>query len=157
MKTLAFRSGRSSTEQRYFVLAHTAVEPSQAEWDAYCQAVAGVMPEARSTVHAFVATDGGGPNPAQRRQLAAAFARGRVEGWTHVFTTDGFVRGIVTAFRWIARAHATAHVPAEFAHVCTECGLSPSHVLNDFVELQKELPRVHGIGLLEYSSQRPTP
>lgn len=153
MKTLAFRSG-GSHDRPYFVLAHTVAAPDPEEWQQYVSAVAEVMTTVSATMHVFVATDGGSPNPAQRKQLAAAFGSSKADSWTHVFTTDSFIRGVVTAFRWIARAHATAHAPEDFPRVCNEYGVSPIAVLRDFTEAQKLLPRVNGISRLEYALER---
>ncbi|HEX4352636.1 MAG TPA: hypothetical protein VHZ95_06980 [Polyangiales bacterium] len=141
MKTFASRHGIEN-DRPYFVLIHSADEPSVHEWNRYVDTVTLVMSSARTSVHAFVATDGGGPNAAQRKALADAFEFGLADAWTHVFTTSVFVRGIVTAFRWIARSRAIAHLPIEFPATCRECGHSPLQILRDFSELQRDFPSV---------------
>lgn len=150
MNTLAFCRG-SYESRPYFALAHTAAAPDAAEWLSYVQAVARCVTESQAdvTVHSFVVTDGGGPNAAQRRELAEAFNSGVCQAWTHVFTEDAFVRGIVTAFRWIARANATAHAPSEFADLCREYAYAPTVVLADLLELQRELPPLHVLSRIQ--------
>jgi hypothetical protein len=153
MKTLAFRS-RSCANGAYLVLLHTSAPPDTNEWKAYVRAVATLLAEARGPLHAFVATDGGSPDAAQRRVLAEAFNRGNA--LTHVFTTDAFVRGVVTAFRWIARARAAAHSPDDFLHVCNEVGLIASEVLADFVEAEHALDVQCAMLASIRASMRPT-
>lgn len=139
MKTFAFRSGKANAP--YFVLLHTEEDPEQDDWAEYVRAIGVMVASEGRHVHAFVATDGGGPNASQRQELASVVqgSRGAV---THVFTTNSFVRGIVTAFRWVAGARALAHHPREFLEVCERCNVSPYEVLADFGAAQKSLPRI---------------
>jgi hypothetical protein len=152
MNTLAFRRS-SSAEKRYLVLIHNASAPDAAEWQAYVREMDRTLAEAVGTVHAFVVTDGGGPDAVQRRELADIFGQRHCSNLTHVFTNDMVVRAIVTAFRWIGRAHAVAHLPSAFPFVCAECGLSAVEVLHDFREAEKELGRVRMLQQLEDALQ----
>jgi hypothetical protein len=61
---------------------------------------------------------------------------------THVFTTSSLTRGIVTAFRWVARARAVAHLPEAFPGVCELCNVPAPAVLADLAVLQATLPPV---------------
>jgi hypothetical protein len=135
VQTIAFRRGTAAGAP-YLVLLHSADQPSAHEWNAYVQAVEATLPSARGTLHIFVATDGGAPNAAQRKQLAEAFDRGPNKALTHVFSTSAFVRGVVTAFSWMTRSHALAHAPRELASVCVECRLDPTAVLDDLRSLE---------------------
>ncbi|MET0287368.1 MAG: hypothetical protein ABW352_22980 [Polyangiales bacterium] len=136
MKTLAFRSATRSGI-RFIVLLHTAAEPDLEEWNAYLRQVKAMLSVNGELVHAFVATDGGGPIAAQRKSLADVIHGSEGDLLTHVFTRDPFVRGIVTAFRWIARSKAVAHAPEEFELVCARVGVTPHHVADVFTELQR--------------------
>jgi hypothetical protein len=146
MKTFLFRS--ATAKRPYFVLLHTEDEPEQAEWDRYVQAIGGMVSAGSERVYAFVATDGGGPNAAQRHELASV-VQGSSGAVTHVFTTNSFVRGIVTAFRWIAGGRASAHHPRDFLAVCEQCNLPPAEVLADFIDAQRSFPRVRVLQRIE--------
>jgi hypothetical protein len=141
MNTFAFRS---SNDQRhsYFVLLHTEDAPDGESWSQYVEALGARLARSTTTVNIFAVTDGGGPDPGQRRALAAAFARDQLGSITHVFTTSTVTRGIVTAFHWLARARAVAHAPEEFPSICERCQVPASAVLEDLVRLQAELPPV---------------
>jgi hypothetical protein len=93
-------------------------------------------------VHAFIATDGGGPNAAQRKELAQVVSQGRADMLSHIFTKDPFIRGIVTAFRWISGARAVAHLPSAFASVCAESDLAAADVLRELESAQQDFPPV---------------
>jgi hypothetical protein len=155
MKTLAFRRS-SPVEPPYLVLVHAREAPDVEEWRAYVDAVAETMASAVGRVNVFVATDGGGPNPAQRKALANAFNIGKGDAWTYVFTTDAFVRGVVTAFNWVSKVHATAHMPSEFPNVCHDCGLSAFDVMKEFNELHKTFQRVNTLVRISEAVQRST-
>jgi hypothetical protein len=151
MAAFAFAAG-TAAQHRYFVLLHTAEPPEAEIWQAYVEAVAATLARTEERVHAFVVTDGGGPDASQRKKLADAFARG--DAMTHVFTTNVFVRGIVTAFRWIAQARATAYAPAELAVTCTACGVPARDVIADLVKLQGTMPTVRALELVQGGSAR---
>jgi hypothetical protein len=136
VKTLAFRSA-TRAGIRFIVLLHTAAEPDLEEWNAYLRQVKAMLSVNGELVHTFVATDGGGPIAAQRKSLADVIHGSEGDLLTHVFTRDPFVRGIVTAFRWIARAKAVAHAPEEFERVCANVGLTPHQVADVLQELQR--------------------
>jgi hypothetical protein len=141
MDSFAFRSG-TDARHPYFVLLHTAAAPDVTTWHQYVEALADKITRARTAVHIFAVTDGGGPEAPQRRALAAAFAPDQFGAMTHVFTTSSVTRGIVTAFHWLARARAVAHLPQEFPAVCARCQLSVLEVLEDLLSLQAALPAV---------------
>jgi hypothetical protein len=147
VKTLAFRSATRSGI-RFMVLLHSAAEPDLEEWNAYLRQVKAMLSVNGERVHTFVATDGGGPIAAQRKGLADVIHGSAGDLLTHVFTRDPFVRGIVTAFRWIARSKAVAHTPEEFEQVCTELGLSPHQVLELFNEVQSSFTPVETLAQL---------
>jgi hypothetical protein len=138
---MAFRAC-AADDRGYLVLLHREAPPTDDEWTAYLEGVRKQLAGATARVHAIVATDGGGPNANQRKQLAALLPKGEGTLLTHVFTTNVVVRGIVTAFHWLVRAGAVAHDPAEFASVCESLGLSPRAVLRELLEAQKALPPV---------------
>ncbi len=142
MKTLAFGRG-SSTDKSYLVLIHTSATPAPDEWHAYVAQVSSLLAEGPRLFHSFVATDGGGPNAAQRKELAYAIEAGPGDLLTHVFTTDSLIRGIVTAFSWITKSRAVAHLPGEFTKICIQCGVSPAAVMNDLLDVQQGFPVVN--------------
>lgn len=142
MASFAYRKG-GKARSAFYCLLHTAAPPDAAAWRAYVASVDETLAVSSGCVHLFVATDGGGPDAAQRKELAAVLARDDRNGLTHVFTTSAFTRGIVTAFRWIARARAVAHRPEAFASVCGECGVSAAEVLACFDAMQASFAPVH--------------
>jgi hypothetical protein len=140
MQTLAFRPC-TSPHGNYILLLHTAEHPATAEWREYVSAVQALLAESTAMVRAFVATDGGSPNATQRRLLADAVMRG-TQMHTHVFTSDLFIRSVVTAFSWIAKPGATAHAPWELGKVCENCGVSVADISRELQDLQKSFPKV---------------
>jgi len=141
MNTFAFRPG-TDARHPYFVLLHTEDAPDAEIWSQYVAALSARIAHGTSTINVFAVTDGGGPDPGQRRALAAAFARDHFGSITHVFTTSSVTRGIVTAFHWLARSRAVAHPPEEFTAICARCNIAAAAVLEDLVRLQAELPPV---------------
>ena len=148
MKTLAFRRS-SKAASPYLVLLHTASKPDAAEWTRYVATVSATLAAHRGTMHVFIATDGGGPDASQRKELAQVVANSSAEALSHIFTTDAFIRGIVTAFRWISKARAAAHLPSDLAAVCAELGHASKDVLDDFALVQKTLPTVRTLAIIE--------
>ena len=144
MAVFTFRRTQRS-DRTFFVLLHTSAAPDAAGWDAYVDALRQSLPESKGRMHLFVATDGGGPNPEQRRSLATALAH--VDTLTHVFTTGLVVRSIVTAFRWLGGS-ACAYHPNEFPRACLEAGHSPGDVLSLFTEAQCDLSAVATLRLM---------
>jgi hypothetical protein len=145
--TLAFRRS-SGPGHPFMVLLHDARVPDPLEWKSYLEALGATLAIAKAQVHVFIATDGGGPNAAQRKELAAVLERGPADALSHIFTTDAFVRGIVTAFRWIARARAVAHTPTELALACSACRHSASDVLAELAALQESFTPVETLRLM---------
>ncbi|MEY4511216.1 MAG: hypothetical protein RLZZ450_3338 [Pseudomonadota bacterium] len=154
MRTLAFQQG-SGKGPDYLVLLHTSAAPDVAEWKAYVDQVGRAMSTAKGALSVFVATDGGGPDAAQRRLLTETFSRGPGDALTHVFTTNAFVRGIVTTFRWVARAPAVAHTPSGFSAVCAACELDPAEVLSDLLAVQKRFASVRIVEQIERYHRHP--
>lgn len=156
MKTITYR--RSSKKAGdYFVVLQTADEPDRAEWDAYLDDVEAALRSKGSTVPLFVATDGGGPNGAQRQRLARVLGGGERTAMAHVFSTATFVRAILNAFLWIARERAAAHAPSEFVGVCRTYGIVPSDVLGDFAEAQRGFPPVDALRQIHRAREAPPP
>lgn len=151
-KTLLFRAFESRG-QPFLVLVHTAAPPDLHEWRAYLQEVARLLATTDRQVHSFVVTDGGGPGAAQRKELADVIEGGRGDLLTHVFTTDQFVRGIVTAFRWIARSKAVAHAPSDFSAVCAECGVAAREVMAGLIQVQESFPPLRTLQLIRISQR----
>ena len=148
-----FRRGTYGTKT-YFVLLHSGAVPEAHRWDAYLEAIARSLAQSASRTHIFVATDGGGPDPAQRQALARVFEQG--DALTHVFTNDIVVRGIVTAFRWIAGTRAVAHQPQDFGRTCVEVGHDPAAVLACMDDAQVDMAKVAIIAQLRSSALVPS-
>ncbi|HET9931525.1 MAG TPA: hypothetical protein VFQ35_12585 [Polyangiaceae bacterium] len=147
-----FRRGTNG-DKTYFVLLHSEATPEEARWNAYLDAISRALAGSVGRTHVFVATDGGGPDPAQRKALARVFEQG--DALTHVFTTSVVVRGIVTAFRWIAGTRAVAHQPQDFGRTCVEVGHDPALVVQSFDEAQSELAPVALLNELRRSALVP--
>jgi hypothetical protein len=153
MKTFAYSFGSyRDAPHEYFVLLHSAEVPDTVTWNEYVDALARRIADGTKTIHVFAITDGGGPGPAQRRSLAAAFALDRRGSITHVFTTNPVTRGIVTAFQWLARSRVAAHPPDSFRTICDHLRIPTSAVLEDLRTLQKALPPVTLLEQIEQTS-----
>lgn len=88
------------------LLVHNTREPNRKEWDEYLEAVVTARDAVGSDLARFrqiVFTDGGGPNPAQRKILAEILADvTNVEQLKVAIVSRNFAaRGIATAFRWL--------------------------------------------------------
>ena len=156
MRTLAFERG-SAAGAPYVVLIHTASSPTRAEWSGYVATLDATLTAAKGEVHIFIATDGGGPDAPQRKELADVVRRSQHGAMSHIFTNDAFVRGIVTAFNWVSGGRAVAHRPDEFRLVCEELGYAPMEVLRDMATAQGGFPRVATLGLIERDCPQPEP
>ena len=153
MQTLAFRPFKNPNGN-YILLLHTAEAPATSEWLDYVTAVQALLADSTAMVRAFVATDGGSSNAIQRRLLADAVMRG-TQMHTHVFTSDLFIRSVVTAFSWIAKPGATAHAPWEFSKVCESCGVALPDLARELQDLQKSFPKVMTLErMLDSAKQR---
>jgi hypothetical protein len=148
MKTLAFQRSVADDDP-YLVLLHTAASPEPSEWHGYVREMAATLSVAVKQVQVFVVTDGGGPDAKQRKELADVIQPTRVGALTHVFTTNVFVRGIVTAFRWLGGAGAVSHHPNDFPNVCSACGFLPVIVLSDLRRVQEEIDSVQTLAEIE--------
>jgi len=126
----------------FVVLLHTGETPEGDIWSQYVDVLSELLPRTKTAVPIFAVTDGGGPDSGQRRALARAFAPDRLGAMTHVFTTSAFTRGIVTAFHWVARSRAVAHLPGEFPAVCERAQTPVGAALDELFLLQKRLPPV---------------
>jgi hypothetical protein len=145
MPSFTFLPGLSG-ERSFFVLLHTSARPDAATWNAYLGALRMRLHQSQGMMHVFVATDGGGPDAAQRQALTVALS-GR-DARTHVFTTDLLVRGIVTAFRWIGGS-AIAYDPNDFVSACQTTEHSPANVLGAMNLAQNKLAPVATLGRLQ--------
>lgn len=141
MTAFAFRVS-ADAPRPFVVLLHTHETPEANIWSQYVDTLSELLPRTKTSVPIFAVTDGGGPDSGQRRALARAFAPDRLGAMTHVFTTSSFTRGIVTAFHWVARARAVAHLPEEFPAVCERCQAPVRAVLDELFGLQALLPPV---------------
>jgi hypothetical protein len=141
MTAFAFRVS-ADAPRPFVVLLHTGETPEGDIWSQYVDVLSELLPRTKTAVPIFAVTDGGGPDSGQRRALARAFAPDRLGAMTHVFTTSSFTRGIVTAFHWVARSRAVAHLPEEFPAVCERCQTPVRAAMNELLELQKQLPPV---------------
>ena len=88
------------------LLVHNAREPNRTEWDDYLAAVVKARDAVGRDLARFrqiVFTDGGGPNPAQRKALAEILEDvTNVEQLKVAIVSRNFAaRGIATAFRWL--------------------------------------------------------
>lgn len=88
------------------VLVHNSREPNRQEWDEYLEAVVTARNAVGCDLARFrqiVFTDGGGPNPAQRKALAEILENvTNVEQLKVAIVSRNFAaRGIATAFRWL--------------------------------------------------------
>lgn len=154
MKTLSFRSVTRSGK-RFLVLLHSKAVPDPEEWNAYLRQVAAALASSPELVHVFVVTDGGGPIAAQRKALADLISSSPVDLLTHVFTRDSFVRGIVTAFRWISRSPAIAYAPEAFFDTCCEYGHNAQEVLDVLDAAQQAFPPVMTLSMVRYAMEAP--
>ena len=142
MKSVALRSVVTDREAPYLIVLHTAQAPDAEEWRNCIAAGEAAAATARGTLHAFVITDGGGPDSKQRKELAKAIAGLGVHLSAHVFTNSARVRGISTALRWMNLSTPDVYRPGEFAALCADVRVSPSHVLRECFALQAELPPI---------------
>src|SRR5262249_27181347 len=78
-----------------FVVVHRAKPPTDEEWTDYLESW---RPLDMGNMRTLVFTDGGGPNPAQRK--AATEALGGKSSLTAVVSSSPLIRGIVTALGW---------------------------------------------------------
>lgn len=142
MKTVALKSVVTVREAPYLIVLHTAQAPDAEEWRSCIVAGEAAAKIARGAMHAFVITDGGGPDSAQRKELARALLGLHIQLSAHVFTNSARVRGISTALRWMKLSTPDVYRPGEFAAVCADCSVSPQHVLRECLALQAELPPI---------------
>jgi hypothetical protein len=88
------------------LLVHNTREPNRKEWDDYLAAVVTARDAVGRDLARFrqiVITDGGGPNPAQRKALAEILEDvTNVDQLKVAIVSRNFAaRGIATAFRWL--------------------------------------------------------
>ena len=148
---MAFRIGTES-ERLCVVVLHTSASPDVTEWRNYVNAIERKLRADGSFAHVFVATDGGGPDAAQRTELANVVGS---RAQTRVFTNSPHPRRMVAAFGWNAGARAEAHSPEAFAEVCSTAGFKPLFVLSMLKALQPDLPPVELLESLTASFQEP--
>lgn len=80
---------------RVMLLAHTAQNPGEAEWEGYCALMAEVRGELRGVL---VYTLGGGPNSKQREQCRVAIENN--PSGAAIMCGSAVVRGIITSLNW---------------------------------------------------------
>lgn len=103
----------------YLLMAHPHGDPTEDEWD---DAVAAIREAAdRGARGLLVHTIGGGPNAAQRKQIAEMWeARGSMLSIA-VTTPSSVVRGVITALNWFLsrpiRAYATLDESMDYLDV----------------------------------------
>ena len=105
------------------VVVHTSEPPSDDEWSRYAREVEELLSRsAPEEVRTVVFTDGGGPNPAQRRRLA------EIEGWSavrvSVVSSSAAARAIVNAFSWF-NPRMKAFLPVAVGAALRHLGLAP--------------------------------
>lgn len=103
----------------FLLMTHPHGDPTEAEWD---EAVAAIRKAADSGARGLlVHTIGGGPNAAQRKQVAEMWeARGSMITIA-VTTPSSMVRGVITALNWFLsrpiRAFATLEESMDYLDV----------------------------------------
>jgi hypothetical protein len=99
MKTMAFK-----LVDNVFVVVHTNQTPSEAEWNAYVEAVvaASMQRTDAGILRYLIFTAGGGPNAGQRKASNDALQRVNAlrNSAAAVISASPAVRGIVTVFSW---------------------------------------------------------
>lgn len=116
---------------------HSALTPSDDEWDRYCSWIPGLM--SHPNPGCVVLTDGGAPSSAQRERLRRVLAPSSC--WTTVITDKALVRGVVTAIRWF-NPKVCAFAPWEFREAFKFVGVSGGQVqsvCDALCELDKQL------------------
>jgi hypothetical protein len=101
----------------YFVILHTADEPARDEWNAYVDAVIVPVRPMGGTLSIIVATDGGGPNAAQRQRLAKVITASPADA-----VCLEFMRA------WVATIGSLFVVCAGHATACGRVGFEPTRV-----------------------------
>jgi len=97
----------------YFVLVHTAVAPTDEEWDEWL--------EFYTFGSILVVTDGGAPTASQRKRMKDRVdvlqrmnaAPRKKDPRVAIITASSFVRGVITALRWFYYHEAYAAFPPE--------------------------------------------
>lgn len=89
-----------SNEASLAITVHTAMSPTNHEWDAYLADIRGLGPLRDRKV--VVVSFGGGPNGAQRRRLIDQLSGQSTR--TVIFTDNAVMRGIGIAVSWFNRS-----------------------------------------------------
>ena len=142
-RTLAYSRYRG----RLVLLAHARVNPSAAEWSAYCRDLRRWRAELDGIL---VRSDGGGPNALQRGEMTDAIEAERTTVRTAVVTVSRVARGIVTALSWI-----NAQIKA-FSPLQQDAALSYLGVTDDErAEVLAELERLRALLGAEAAPENP--
>ena len=129
-----------------FLEAHDHSPPSDEEWDALLEKLPRFAEEARRTGSlprgALIVSDGGAPNPRQRKELArVTWATGLAGLPKAVVTSSALVRGVVTALNWLG-SETRAFAPHELPHALEHLGVPEGHrpgLLLEITKLRAEL------------------
>jgi len=123
------------------VAAHAETPPTDEEWNRYvdeARTAAEAMASSRGS-WALIMSDGGGPNGAQRKAIAAVPGIAALP--TAVISSSLLTRGMVTATAWLGkeiRAFAPEHIERAYAYL----GISPEQrtlVIHELASLRAEL------------------
>jgi hypothetical protein len=101
------------------ILVHSADPPSDTEWNRWLEALSRYLLRT-SRARMLVMSQGGAPNPSQRRASDAVTAPHHRDMKVAVVTQSTFVRGVVAAFRVLLpfyRAYAPRELEAALAYL----------------------------------------
>ncbi|MRG96033.1 hypothetical protein [Polyangium spumosum] len=111
----------------YFVLVHTAMAPTDEEWDEWMQHY--------TYASILVVTDGGAPTASQRKRMkmrvdelrALPGVPNRKEPKVATVTASSFVRGVLTALRWFYHDAYAAFPPDHINQALTYLDVPPRY------------------------------
>lgn len=141
-KTLAFEL----LPPRAAVLVHGRENPSEAEWNAYIDALAGLIAKV-GDISVLVVTDGGGPNSVQRTDMNDRI-RGGNDMRGAVVTESRVARGIVTALSWF-NAGVKAFPPVRLRDALRHLGLDEAEQAEALAAVRRLRDE---LGLIPYES-----
>ncbi len=119
------------------VVVHNARAPSDDDWQLFMDVWKRHLDHVTAQL---VVSDGGAPNPEQRRASLALISRRRTgPPPTAVLTTSMLVRGAVTALAWFIRDRIRAFPPDRVSEACKFLGVA--HLESQLRECVRELRR----------------
>jgi hypothetical protein len=130
---------------------HPSAPPNNADWDRYVDMVAAAVASQNAVFDrllGFTVTDGGAPNAAQRKRLVDRVMQGQ-RPRAVIITDSILVRGVVTAFSWLARTEFSVFKPSDIRQALREVRLPADVVLSDLREIQRDLPPVASVSAIE--------